>query len=360
MAYIGNTEVLVEKTIQMFGYDPDTLNSGSHKRVVVKCKNCEEEFLREIRVLNNLHKCPTFRSINNINVKWCNQCERYLEYDNFHKSVPRKNGLDTYCKECINNGDDSRRNNLDKWIRYIYSIKKHKSDKKGLPFDLDVAYLSDLWVKSQRGKCFYSRIDLVIGRNDLRSASLERIIPNKGYIKGNVAWSSKAMNYMKNSYSYHDFASFLSDMGVSHHTVIRCEAKLLNDSAALPSRSKEQDAGLDISSIEDITIVPNDTVNISTGVILSAPPGHYFTIEGRSGLFKKGLFPLRGIIDSSYIGEMNVSLHNSSNVAYDVKRGDRIAQLILHKVYVPDIVMVDNFSVDYCKRGTDGYGSTGR
>jgi dUTP pyrophosphatase len=217
----------------------------------------------------------------------------------------------------------------------------------------------DTW-NFQGGKCFYSGIPLEFGKHSLKSATLERLDSDVGYIKTNMVWASRAMNHMKNDATYSEFREFLADMNIYHNSSPRCEYKSLDDESKIPSRAKTFDAGMDVYATHDITLSPGKFTEIKTGMALSAHDGYYFTIEGRSSLFKYGIEPVRGIIDASYTGEITVVLFNVSSVPYDIKKGDRVAQLIMHRVYVPDIVVVDNFSIDHRNRGDAGYGSTGK
>jgi dUTP pyrophosphatase len=70
--------------------------------------------------------------------------------------------------------------------------------------------------------------------------------------------------------------------------------------------------------------------------------------------------PFHAIIDSTYTGEMMVRMMNIGDTAYHVKKHDRIAQVIIHKAYNADFVEVEEFSEAYNKRGTAGFGSSGR
>lgn len=355
----GKVELLADKTIKECGYNPIELSLGSHKRVYVKCITCNEEFLREFRILNNLHCCPAFCVIGGVDHKWCNSCNKFLTLDGFHNNKNRKYGLDAYCRICINDGVKSRKNNLNKWIRYIVNVKKSQSKKDNTKFALDFEYLFNLW-QNQGGRCYYSNVPMVFGVRKLHSASLERIDPNSGYIPNNVAWVSKATNYMKNNASYDDFVDFISKINFTKHTMLRCEFKKMVDHAILPHRSNPLDAGLDIHSTISVVLKPHEFTNINTGICISPPEGYYFTIEGRSGLSRHGLEPLRGIIDASYTGELIVTMLNISDKPYNVSIGDRVAQLIIHLLYCPDLVEVESFSLNYRERGKSGYGSTGK
>lgn len=151
-----------------------------------------------------------------------------------------------------------------------------------------------------------------------------------------------------------------SDQAIYHERPILVEGKLIHENAKWPKRSRKEDAGFDLYAVSNGVVKGNSQENVNTGVILSAPQGWYFTIEGRSSLFKLGIKPLRGIIDATYCGELMVSLSNESATDFEYDAGDRIAQLVLHKAEDFMIREVEEFSPDYNIRGTNGFGSTGK
>lgn len=141
---------------------------------------------------------------------------------------------------------------------------------------------------------------------------------------------------------------------------VKIEISLRHRGATPPNRIRDTDAGFDVYSMEDVKIGPGDIVNINTHMAVVAPRGYYFTVEGRSSLYKVGVVPFRGIIDGGYTGDMVVSLMNVSKEPYYILRGDRIAQLVLHKLERAKLVLVDEISPEYNIRGTSGFGSSGR
>lgn len=128
----------------------------------------------------------------------------------------------------------------------------------------------------------------------------------------------------------------------------------------IPSRTRDTDAGYDLYSVQDKELLPGRATIVHTGIKIAAPPGYYYTIEGRSSLWLVGISPNRGIVDAAYTGEVVVSLVNNSEVSYHVNAGERIAQLILHRQYHAEFVEVEQFSPVYSTRGTKGFGSTGK
>jgi len=141
---------------------------------------------------------------------------------------------------------------------------------------------------------------------------------------------------------------------------LRIEYKLLHEDAKLPTRANTHDAASDLYSIEELDIGPGETASIHTGLAFATPPGYYSTINGRSSLSKHGLIPFRGIIDAGYVGELIVTMTNTGKSTYSIHKGDRIAQLIIHKVLEYEPAAVAEFSDEYKTRGTNGFGSSGR
>lgn len=134
----------------------------------------------------------------------------------------------------------------------------------------------------------------------------------------------------------------------------------MDSNAKLPFRKRSTDAGYDIYSIESATIRPGRSKIIHTGIKIACPPGFYYTIEGRSSLWLNGIFPNRGIIDSTFVDEVVVSLVNVNDDDYTVSIGDRIAQMVLHRQYDAHFEVVQEFHPLYNQRGTDGFGSSGK
>lgn len=131
--------------------------------------------------------------------------------------------------------------------------------------------------------------------------------------------------------------------------------KVLNG-GKLPTRAHREDAGFDLYSPVDV-IFYHITNIIKLGVCVEIPKGYVGFIMGRSSLNKNGVTCLTGVIDSGYTGEIAVVL-NAVDVRLDIKKGDRIAQLVVAKLAdIDDAVAVDK--LDDTERGTGGFGSTG-
>ena len=129
----------------------------------------------------------------------------------------------------------------------------------------------------------------------------------------------------------------------------------------LPKYAKEGDAGMDICAAEDITLPAFCWEAISTGIYMELPEGYECQIRSRSGLAAKhGIQVLNspGTIDSGYRGEVKVILKNNAYAPYDIKKGDRIAQMIFAPVTTATLTEVAELSDT--ERGEGGLGSTGK
>ena len=149
----------------------------------------------------------------------------------------------------------------------------------------------------------------------------------------------------------------------------------LIDTAQVPFRANESDAGYDLFSTEYVTIEPFQRKLVATCISVEIPPGFYGRIAPRSGLAcKKGIDVMAGVIDSGYRGEVKVLLisfnfegYNLKPNAYeamfgssnkiDIKPGDRIAQLIIEKCYKVDWKKMK--TLENSERGQGGFGSSG-
>ncbi len=137
--------------------------------------------------------------------------------------------------------------------------------------------------------------------------------------------------------------------------------KKLSENAVIPSYGTEYSAGADLySSMEDVTINPNETVFIHTDISIEIPVGLVGLIYARSGMAcKKGVAPANkvGVIDSDYRGEIMVALYNHSNQAVTIAKGDRVAQLVIAPYIKANFQEVDE--LEDTVRGEGGFGSTG-
>ena len=129
----------------------------------------------------------------------------------------------------------------------------------------------------------------------------------------------------------------------------------------LPSYSTHGAAGLDVVAAEDVVLQPGERHAVATGFAIAIPAGHEVQVRPRSGLaLKHGITCLNtpGTIDEDYRGEVKVILANLGAEPFEVKRGERIAQLVPAPVLKAEFDEVA--SLDDTHRGAGGFGSTGR
>lgn len=171
-------------------------------------------------------------------------------------------------------------------------------------------------------------------------------------------------------------------------TQLTLEIKRLTPDAKLPTKAHADDSGFDIYAAEDVIVEPGDTVVVKTGIAVKLPPGHDAYIKPRSGVSTKTkLRVVSPPIDVGYRGEIGVivdniatsPLHNNpkndspyvtlingnslltdvwrKEKTYLIRKGDRLAQLVVTPVALPQIIEVDE--LDETERGDSGYGASG-
>ena len=133
---------------------------------------------------------------------------------------------------------------------------------------------------------------------------------------------------------------------------------LLSPNANIPSRGSDESAGLDICTIESVTIAAGQRALLRTGVAMSMPRGYVGLIWPRSKLAAKmGVDVLAGVVDSDYRGEIMVSLLNTGQDAVELRSGDKVAQMIIQKHFSDmEIEVVDD--LDRTLRGYSGVNSS--
>ncbi len=134
--------------------------------------------------------------------------------------------------------------------------------------------------------------------------------------------------------------------------------KKLSDKAQLPIRGSAGAAGYDLCSAADLVIPAKGRIIVPTDLSIALPEGTYGRVAPRSGLaVKHGLDVGAGVIDADYRGPVGVVMFNFDDNDFQVKQGDRIAQLILEKIAIAPVMQVE--SLDDTIRGEGGFGSTG-
>jgi dUTP pyrophosphatase len=143
--------------------------------------------------------------------------------------------------------------------------------------------------------------------------------------------------------------------------MIQLKVKKLTPTAKLPTKATSGSAGWDVY-VDDFDTVGADEsyiAKVKTGLAIEIPDGYELQIRPRSGLSSKGVIAVLGTIDSDYRGEICVLLDGSKiKNQVSIKKGDRIAQFIVHKL--PDVEFLEVETLSDTSRGTNGFGSTGK
>lgn len=213
------------KTIEKYGYDSQSLTSGSSRLVVVECLHCHAVITnRAYRNAFRKHSCP----IVNGNTKRCYKCGSWKDLSLFNKAPTQVSGVAKLCRACYNQEpsvkkcEKARRlrlqtalaNDYQAYIRKrCYSIQNYCKTKH-IPFDLDQQYLIDLW-NQQNGLCYYTSLPMTgcsatDGRLSHNIPSIDRRTPNLGYTKGNVVWCLLGVNAFKSTMTEIEFLEFVS------------------------------------------------------------------------------------------------------------------------------------------------------
>jgi dUTP pyrophosphatase len=136
----------------------------------------------------------------------------------------------------------------------------------------------------------------------------------------------------------------------------------LAEGAVAPAQAHDDDAGYDLHANEAVTLGPGERAAVGTGIAVAIPAGHAGLVVPRSGLALRhgiGVVNAPGVIDAGYRGELKVLLLNTDrDEPFEVRPGDRIAQLLLVAVAHPELIELD--SLNETLRGVGGFGSTGR
>jgi len=128
---------------------------------------------------------------------------------------------------------------------------------------------------------------------------------------------------------------------------------------ALPEYGTLEAAGADLRASEAVQIPPGGRAAVATGLFLEIPPGHVGLVWPRSGLaVRHGIDTLAGVIDSDYRGEVKVVLVNHGDQPFEIAPGDRVAQLLIHRIERATFHTAT--ALRRTERGPGGFGSTGR
>jgi dUTP pyrophosphatase len=142
--------------------------------------------------------------------------------------------------------------------------------------------------------------------------------------------------------------------------VIQLLVKRLDPSVSLPAYAHDGDAGLDLAAAHDVALEPDGRALVATGLAVAIPAGFAGLVLPRSGLARAhGVTVLNspGLVDCGYRGELKVLLVNHGSQPVTLRRGERIAQLVIQRVERAELVEVDELPPS--ERGAGGFGSTG-
>jgi dUTP pyrophosphatase len=133
--------------------------------------------------------------------------------------------------------------------------------------------------------------------------------------------------------------------------------KRIHPEARLPVYGHPGDAGLDLFSVVDRELAPGEVFAVPTGIQVAVPPGHVGLVWDKSGISLQGVHRLAGVVDAGYRGEVRVVMINLGAAPYSVKKGMKIAQMLVQPVV--SVTVVETGSLDDSSRGEGGFGSTG-
>ncbi|XP_061607601.1 deoxyuridine 5'-triphosphate nucleotidohydrolase, mitochondrial isoform X2 [Phyllopteryx taeniolatus] len=132
----------------------------------------------------------------------------------------------------------------------------------------------------------------------------------------------------------------------------------LSEHATTPTRGSSKAAGYDLYSAYDYSIDPMDKAIVKTDIQIAVPHGCYGRVAPRSGLTVKHFIDVgAGVVDEDYRGNVGIVLFNFSKQTFEVKKGDRVAQLVCERITYPELV--EQETLDDTERGAGGFGSTG-
>lgn len=131
----------------------------------------------------------------------------------------------------------------------------------------------------------------------------------------------------------------------------------IHPEAKLPSYGHKGDAGLDLFSCADYVLGAGEVKAIQTGIKVAIPRGYVGLIWDKSGISLKGVHKLAGVVDAGYRGEVQVVMINLGNTPYEIKKGMKIAQMLIQPIN--EVKVIEAEDLDDTLRGEDGFGSTG-
>ena len=141
----------------------------------------------------------------------------------------------------------------------------------------------------------------------------------------------------------------------------KLEIKLLSEDAVLPVRAHTTDSGMDLFALEDYEVKPFTSELVRTGVAINLPVNYEGSVRPKSGITTKTDLRVQyGTVEAGYTGELGVMVDNIRSHKEVIKKGQKIAQLVVNPVEYPKPLVVDEFTINGdSERGENGFGSTG-
>lgn len=139
---------------------------------------------------------------------------------------------------------------------------------------------------------------------------------------------------------------------------MKIEFKTTHPDAISPTRAHECDAGNDLYALEDVTVYPHSVHKIRTGIAVAIPQGTVGLIKDRSSMGSKGFHVYAGVIDCGYTGEISVMMTTNHHSSSQIKKGDKIAQLVVSPIIAVEWSKV--VVLQETDRGDAGFGSSGK
>lgn len=138
---------------------------------------------------------------------------------------------------------------------------------------------------------------------------------------------------------------------------MKLKIKKLREDAILPSYAHKGDAGLDLFSCENCVLYPGEIKMVSAGIAIELPEGYVALVWDKSGIAARGIKTMGGVLDCIYRGELKVVMLNTTKEPYEIKKSQKIAQLLIQPIVTAEIEEVSELSES--ERGEGGFGSTG-
>ena len=250
------------------------------------------------------------------------------------------------------------------WLKSINPIIDWCSGKVYMPNAIHTALLEGNWLGSEHTIC---TVRVLSDSTGLKCVQDDQMKNSLAILRTPQFWTAinSRTNFAKGkarddcTVDCQAGANFSRKLFIqSHPSFGFLYVKKLRNNATVPKRGSEDAAGYDIASAEDTVVPAKGKAVIKTGISIAIPEGCYGRIAPRSGLTVKKFIDVgAGVIDADYRGEIGVVLFNHSEEDFEVKPGDRIAQLILEKIATPQVKETADLSCT--ERGSNSFGSTG-